>query len=81
LGRSATTQKKKNVEPAAVTLYLARTSLHSKLATTQLKVYFLYNFIPIACLCLFSLLLSIDMYMSYGWGSTGENVTSERHTT
>jgi len=21
-----------------------------------------------------------DMYMSYGWGSTGENVTSERHT-
>ena len=21
------------------------------------------------------------MYMSYGWGSTGENVTSERHTT
>jgi len=22
-----------------------------------------------------------DMYMSYGWGSTGENVTSERYTT
>jgi len=21
------------------------------------------------------------MYMSYGWGSTGKNVTSERHTT
>jgi len=21
------------------------------------------------------------MYMSYGWGSTGENVTSERYTT
>jgi len=26
-------------------------------------------------------LVSFDMYMSYGWGSTGENVTSERHTT
>jgi len=24
---------------------------------------------------------NFDMYMSYGWGSTGENVTSERHTT
>jgi len=22
-----------------------------------------------------------DMYMSYGWGSTGENVTSERKKT
>jgi len=22
-----------------------------------------------------------DMYMSYGWGSTGENVTSERYMT
>jgi len=25
-------------------------------------------------------LVGFDMYMSYGWGSTGENVTSERHT-
>ena len=25
--------------------------------------------------------LFFDMYMSYGWGSTGENVTSERYTT
>jgi len=25
--------------------------------------------------------IHIDMYMSYGWGSTGENVTSERYTT
>jgi len=24
---------------------------------------------------------NVDMCMSYGWGSTGENVTSERYTT
>ena len=32
---------------------LAGTSLHSELATTQLNVYFPYNFIPSARLCLF----------------------------
>jgi hypothetical protein len=32
---------------------LAGTSLHSELTTTQSKVYFIYSFIPSACLCLF----------------------------
>jgi hypothetical protein len=32
-------------------------SLHSELATTQLKVYFLCSFIPSACLCLIFLFI------------------------
>jgi len=35
----------------------------------------------ILCIFLQSLfIIFFDMYLSYGWGSTGENVTSERHT-